>query len=78
MTQKSAPSSGRGSRQGGVSLWKLMESGPKGLNTSSSLRHFQQLTSVAYGATSFPRKEANDQRRSRQWNPKDSTPITCE
>ena len=50
--------------------------GPQGLNTSSSLRHFQQLTSVAYGATSFPRKEANHLRLRRQWNPNDSAQIT--
>ena len=34
--------------------------GPKG--PEIRLRRFHQLTSVAYGATSFPRKEANDQR----------------
>ena len=39
-----------------------------------SLRRFHRLTSVCFAATSFPRKEANDQRLCRRWKPNDSTP----
>ena len=39
-----------------------------------SLRRIQRLTSVAFGATSFPRKEANDLRLCRCWNPDISNP----
>ena len=42
-----------------------------------SLRRTHPLTSVAYGATSFPRKEANDSRLRRSWEPDDSAHKTC-
>ena len=44
----------------------------------SSLRRVQWLTSVCFAATSFPRKEANDQRIRRRWNPDDSIPKNVE
>ena len=46
------------------------------LEMSVSLRRTRQLTSVCFAATSFPRKEANDPRLRRRWNPKDSAQIT--
>ena len=45
-------------------------------NDGSSLRRFQRLTSVAFGATSFQRKEAIFMRLRRRWNPDDTDPIT--